>query len=432
MSREKLKTNAFLGKTDGILLVNKPSGPTSHDIIDQVRKITGTKKVGHAGTLDPFASGLLLVAVGDATKLLKHYVGLDKEYKAVLRLGAVSDTYDRTGKISKFQFPSAAADSKFPITKSQIQKVLKSFVGKQKQVPPMYSAKKIGGKKLYELAREGKTIKRKAEHVEIFEIKLLSLKGDLLHMQCRVSSGTYIRTLAHDIGEKLGTGAYLEELKRTRIGDFRLEEAIRVIVKESAASDDRSNPSNAPGVASAISSGQRGIRTASLCSSSARNGTGTTTNWGRHLIPVKTVLVSGTFDGVHEGHRDYFRQARSLAEKSGAISKLVCIVGRASIVEKIKGARPHLLAKERIKLLKQCPEIDQVFLGAPGADRDIFDFVASLKPDIIALGYDQKAYTRNLKGEMRKRKLDVSVARLKPFKTNEFKNSIIKKTRPNA
>src|SRR3990167_5959191 len=139
----------------GFLLINKPNGPTSHDVIYQLRRITGIRQIGHAGTLDPFASGLLLVGIGEATKLLRHYVGLDKTYEATLRLGAVSDTQDRTGKISSVEFQVSR------LTEKKIQKVLGSFIGKQAQIPPMYSAKKIEWKRLYKSAREGQQIERK-------------------------------------------------------------------------------------------------------------------------------------------------------------------------------------------------------------------------------------------------------------------------------
>tara|TARA_B100001971_G_C18207712_1_gene548664 strand:- start:233 stop:1369 length:1137 start_codon:yes stop_codon:yes gene_type:complete len=373
----------------GFILINKPQGPTSHDIIDQLRRKTGIKKIGHAGTLDPFAEGLLLVAIGDATKLLRHYVGLDKTYEATLKLGAVSDTYDRTGKIEKgSRFPAkgwSASGRKVQgskLKKEEIQKVLKSFIGKQMQLPPMFSAKKVKGKKLYELARAGKKIRRKSSEIEIYNIKLkshhLKSSNPNITFTCHVSSGTYIRTLAHDIGQKLGTGAYLEELNRTEIGDFKIKGA---------------------------------ITTKKLAK----------TNWQKYLEPMKTVLVSGTFDGLHEGHKNYFQQARELGHR------LICIVGRASIVKKIKGKEPRLLAKERIKQVKQCPEIDQVYLGVSGPDEEVYDFTASLKPDIIALGYDQKAYTKNLAKEMKKRGLDTKVIRLKPFQPKKYKNSKINK-----
>jgi len=206
--------------TPGFIIVNKPSGPTSHDIINKLRRITGIKKIGHAGTLDPFASGLLIVAIGrEATKNINEFVKLDKEYSATLRLGATSDTYDRTGR--KLEVKSKK------VKKEMIEKVLEKFVGRQKQIPPMYSAKKVGGKKLYELARKGIEIKRELADVEIFDIKFINYKPPFLKIRVRCSSGTYIRSLAHDIGEKLGCGAYLEELERTGIGVFKIKNSVK-------------------------------------------------------------------------------------------------------------------------------------------------------------------------------------------------------------
>ncbi len=138
---------------------------------------------------------------------------------------------------------------------------------------------------------------------------------------------------------------------------------------------------------------------------------------------MKTVLVSGTFDGLHEGHKNYFQQARKLGHR------LICVIGQASIIKKIKGKEPKLTAKERIKLVKQCPEIDQVFLGVHGSDSKVYDFISSLKPDIIALGYDQKAYTKNLAKEMKKRGLDTKVIRLKSFKPEKYKSSKLKQNK---
>jgi len=186
-----------------------------------LRKITGVKKIGHAGTLDPFASGLLICAIGrEVTREISKFVKLDKEYLAGIFLGAVSDTYDRTGKIIR----KLGAD-KEP-SSLIIKNVLRCFVDRQKQVPPMYSAKKVGGRKLYQLARAGQVIKREPTKIKIFDIKLLKYKWPGLNIRVRCSSGTYIRSLAHDIGKKLGCGAYLNELERTAIGDYRIENSI--------------------------------------------------------------------------------------------------------------------------------------------------------------------------------------------------------------
>ncbi len=212
---------------NGFLLVNKPSGPTSHDIVDRVRRATGVKCVGHAGTLDPFATGLLIVGVGrEATREFPKLVGLPKCYRATLHLGAVSDTDDRTGQIAAKKTWPANHEQFSP---DQLNQVLKKFTGKILQVPPMYSAKKVKGKKLYELAREGVTIERQPVELEIYSIEIVGYVPSpalhLLTLDLRCSSGTYVRALARDIGETLGCGAYLEELERTAIGPFVLSEA---------------------------------------------------------------------------------------------------------------------------------------------------------------------------------------------------------------
>jgi tRNA pseudouridine55 synthase len=217
----------------GFLLINKPAGPTSHDIVDQLRRITGERKIGHAGTLDPFASGLLIVAVGrEATRQISNFSKMDKTYIAKIHLGATSDTQDRTGKLS-------ITNDELRITEKEIRKILEKFVGEQKQIPPMYSAKKVGGKKLYELARKGIEIERKPADIKIEYIKILEFTPHLtppykggergaphLIIETRVSSGTYIRALANDIGQALGCGAYLEELTRTEIGKYKSDNAI--------------------------------------------------------------------------------------------------------------------------------------------------------------------------------------------------------------
>lgn len=204
----------------GFLLVDKPVGPTSHDIVDAARRVLRTRKIGHAGTLDPFASGLLILAVGKMTKEISKFVGLDKAYEATLRLGATSDTMDRTGAIAE-QKDCA------PVSREAFEAALEKFRGEIDQVPPMYSAKKVGGKKLYELAREGVEIERKPVRVTIHELDLAEFAWPHAKIRTRVSSGTYIRALADDIGKALGCGAYLEELRRTAIGSFDVKDAVK-------------------------------------------------------------------------------------------------------------------------------------------------------------------------------------------------------------
>lgn len=205
------------------LLINKEEGWTSHDVVGYLRKVTKIKKIGHAGTLDPFATGLLIVGVErEATKRLDEFKGMKKVYEAVVQLGAMSDTYDKTGVIEITEMNNE------PFTEEEIKKVLQNFVGEQTQIPPMYSAKKVGGTKLYELARQGIEIERKPHQITIFHLELLEYNYPLLKVDVSCSAGTYIRSLAHDIGQKLGQGAYCEELVRTKIGDFNLTQAVEV------------------------------------------------------------------------------------------------------------------------------------------------------------------------------------------------------------
>ena len=217
------------------ILINKPSGPTSHDIIDQLRRITGIKKIGHAGTLDPFASGLLFIAISrESTRELQNFVGLDKEYIATLKLGIVSDSQDRTGEIRTLKhkntrLPKTGTGGQVKTLKqTDIKNVLNKFIGKQEQIPPMFSAKKVKGKKLYNLARKGIEIERKPSNIEIYDIQLLEFKDSDVIIKVKCSSGTYVRTLAHDIGQDLGCGAYLEELERTKIGKYDLKDSVKV------------------------------------------------------------------------------------------------------------------------------------------------------------------------------------------------------------
>ncbi len=217
----------------GFLLIDKPKDWTSHDVVVYLRKITGEKRIGHAGTLDPFATGLLIVGVGrEATKRLEEFKNMKKLYEAEVVLGAVSDTQDSTGVVTQV----VSVDKVSAITLEDVTGVLQMFLGKQKQIPPMYSAKKVEGKKLYELARKGVTIERQAADIEVFDIKLIDTSlPEKLTLSVACSPGTYIRTLAHDIGEKLGVGAYCSELRRTKIGDFAVDDATdpRTLKKES-------------------------------------------------------------------------------------------------------------------------------------------------------------------------------------------------------
>jgi len=205
---------------EGFLLIDKPAGKTSHDIVARIRRVTGVKRVGHSGTLDPFATGLLIVGVGrSATKRLGEFLGKPKTYEALAVLGAKSDTQDKDGAIVPVE--GAAMP-----TEADVRGVLPRFTGEITQTPPMYSAKQIGGKRLYELAREGVVVERKAVTLTVYELTLLSFIAPKFSFRVTCSAGTYVRTLAHDMGEALGTGAYLEELRRTAIGDVTIAGAV--------------------------------------------------------------------------------------------------------------------------------------------------------------------------------------------------------------
>jgi len=207
-------------EASGFLLVDKPKDWTSHDVVGYLRRVTNIKKIGHAGTLDPFATGLLIVGVGrPATKRLDEFKNLDKAYAATMHLGATTDTMDSEGEISETN-PTNITPSI-----EEVNTAVNSFVGKQLQTPPMYSAKKVGGKKLYDLARKGITVERQPEEITIHSIGVAGYRFPQLTIGCVVSPGTYIRTLSHDIGTALKTGAYCKELRRTAIGDYHVDHA---------------------------------------------------------------------------------------------------------------------------------------------------------------------------------------------------------------
>lgn len=202
---------------DGILNIRKEKGFTSHDVVAVLRGILHTKKIGHTGTLDPMAEGVLPVCVGAATKLCETFTDHDKEYTAVMRLGETYDTLDITGVIIEKREVMS--------TEEEVVSAIKSFVGGYNQVPPMYSAKKVDGKKLYELARAGKTVERKPVFVDIYDIEILELDIPKVTIRVHCGKGTYIRSLISDIGEKLSCGACMEKLTRTRVGEFDIKDS---------------------------------------------------------------------------------------------------------------------------------------------------------------------------------------------------------------
>lgn len=211
------------------LLIDKPAGITSHDVVDKLRRITGERTIGHAGTLDPFATGLLIVAVGrDATKHLQKYVGMEKEYEAEIVLGATTPTLDPESEPIDM---SKKEGHRIVVTKDELKEAMKKLTGEIAQIPPMYSAIKKGGKKLYELARKGVEIEREPRPVTVSEFKLLSKPQPDYRLPVTIatkitcSSGTYIRALARDLGDNLGSGGYLSALRRTKIGKYSVEQA---------------------------------------------------------------------------------------------------------------------------------------------------------------------------------------------------------------
>lgn len=200
-----------------IIPINKPAGITSHTVVNKLRKHYGIKKIGHAGTLDPFATGVLILLVGrESTKRSQELMKQNKIYRTKLKLGYISDTYDKDGVIQEYNI------QKVP-TRLEIDQIISSFIGEISQIPPMYSAIKINGKKMYELARKGQTVDIPPRLVNIYNIIVLDYTYPYLTLDIVCSSGTYIRSLGYDIGIKLDTGAYLEELERRQSGEYNIE-----------------------------------------------------------------------------------------------------------------------------------------------------------------------------------------------------------------
>lgn len=203
---------------NGIILVDKPQGWTSHDVVAKLRGIYQQRRIGHSGTLDPMATGVLAVFLGRGTRAVELCENDEKEYVAELLLGTVTNTQDITGEVLE-QHP-------VEVSRQQLEAVLEQFLGPQQQIPPMYSAVKIGGKKLYELARKGQSVERKPRSIVIHELELCDFDGKTARIRVVCSKGTYIRTLCHDIGAALGTGGCLSSLRRTRAGRFAIDDCV--------------------------------------------------------------------------------------------------------------------------------------------------------------------------------------------------------------
>lgn len=205
---------------NGVIIIKKPKGYTSHDVVNVLRKKLNTKKVGHTGTLDPNATGVLPILVGTATKISKYLIEHEKTYIATIALGKKTDTGDAEGEIIEEN------NSLIDIDKQEVEDVIKNFIGKQNQIPPMYSAIKVDGKKLYEYAREGKKVELQPREIEILDMNLIGYNNNEIEFSVRCSKGTYIRTLCEDIAKGLGTIGYMKELQRTSVNEFNIENSI--------------------------------------------------------------------------------------------------------------------------------------------------------------------------------------------------------------
>ena len=206
----------------GVLPVDKPAGPTSHDVVAAARRALGIRRIGHTGTLDPFATGLLDLCIGPATRLAEYLMGMDKSYQATARLGVATDTLDGEGTVV------AESDAVAALDPAQVRAAFEDQQGRRMQTPPAYSAKKVGGKKAYELARAGRAVELEPVEVTIHELAVLAVDGPTVGFRIRCSSGTYVRAVARDAGEALGVGAHLTALRRTAVGRFRVADAVEM------------------------------------------------------------------------------------------------------------------------------------------------------------------------------------------------------------
>jgi tRNA pseudouridine55 synthase len=209
----------FKNVVSGVLVIDKPIGLTSHDVVQIIRRGTGIRRAGHTGTLDPRASGVLVVLIGPAVRLSEYVSASDKRYQATIRLGSTTDTYDSEGMVTS-ESPASH------ITEEKFDEILQTYVGEIEQVPPPYSAVKVKGKKAYEMARKGEQVELEPRKIQVFSLDILEWDPPEVVIDAYCSSGTYVRSLANDLGESLGTGAYLIGLRRTKSGRFTLREAV--------------------------------------------------------------------------------------------------------------------------------------------------------------------------------------------------------------
>jgi tRNA pseudouridine55 synthase len=226
-------------KKGGLFLLDKPGGLTSHDVVERVRAATGVSRIGHSGTLDPMATGLLLLCAGGAARLQSFFTLMDKSYEGTIRLGRATATYDREGEVVGADRDAAS------VTPEAIERAADAFRGEFQQAPPPYSAKKIGGRKFYEMARKGESVPSLPKKVRVTELSFGKLEDGRLPFSIACSSGTYIRSIANDLGEALGCGAHLESLRRTRIGAFSASDAVSLEAFEAMSPEERLSPPHA-------------------------------------------------------------------------------------------------------------------------------------------------------------------------------------------
>jgi tRNA pseudouridine55 synthase len=207
---------------DGALVIDKPKGKTSHDVVDAVRHLVGFRQIGHLGTLDPLATGVLVLLLGRATRLVQFYAGRRKRYTAGFRFGFATDTYDSDGEPQGPDAPPA-------LDRAALENYAGERIGRFPQTPPSFSAKKVKGRPAYELARKNQPVELKSVEVELFEFQLMEIDGAIARFNIECSSGTYIRSLAHEMGQKLGCGAHLAEISRTAVGEFSLDQAVKLV-----------------------------------------------------------------------------------------------------------------------------------------------------------------------------------------------------------
>ncbi|TAM79475.1 MAG: tRNA pseudouridine(55) synthase TruB [Acidobacteria bacterium] len=216
----------------GVLIIDKPSVMTSHDVVARVRRLLGIRQIGHFGTLDPFATGVLPLSVGKATRFAQFYLKSRKAYEGVMRLGVSTDTYDGTGTPTSEEVPVS-------VEAETLEKLFREFTGRLMQTPPLYSAKRVGGARAYELARRNVPVQLQPVEVEVYALELLSFDGVRARMAVECSGGTYVRSLAHDIGQTLGCGAHLEGLRRTAVAEFTLQQSVTLEALEEAACEQK-------------------------------------------------------------------------------------------------------------------------------------------------------------------------------------------------